>query len=83
MEERRFGQTHPDVLALNLQLEAGLESLAGDVAFLGRCHTPFQLEVFKVGTAFMMPHSYISKCEVDYSPLAAQIMNAPESISPD
>ena len=25
MEERRFGQTHPDVLALNPQLEAGLE----------------------------------------------------------
>jgi len=41
------------------------------------------LQSFKVGTAFMMPHSYISKCEVDYSPLAAQIMNAPESISPD
>jgi hypothetical protein len=41
------------------------------------------LQFFKVGTASMMPHSYISKCEVDYSPLAAQIMNAPESISPD
>ena len=72
MEERRFGQTHPDVLALNPLLEACLESLAGDVAFLGRCHTSSLLAVFfKVGTAVMMPHSYISEREVDYSPPAA------------
>jgi hypothetical protein len=41
VEEQRVGQTHPDVLALNSQLEAALERLAGVVAFSGRSHSPF------------------------------------------
>lgn len=72
MEERRFGQTPPDVLALNPQLEADLANLAGGCRLFGQVSLHLSLRTFKVNTALMMPRSYISEREVDYSASAAK-----------
>lgn len=86
MEEQRFGQTHPDVLALNPQLEAALESLAGVVAISGWCHCSLLHAVyFRLARDIVMtPWSYIIERPVDSRlQQPRKFTNTPESISPD